>query len=245
MADGSLMGSHQPAFEERDNLVHSRHQLRRSLLFTSQKRDLVRITLALQGEVAQPAIGVDEAAGCDRFLHKRNQALGRSVYNLAHANPTDSGPIFLSSHNNQCFLQIEPTEQAFLQTADIAFIHLDSARQQIPSRSYHGAAQSVQHRPSGPVLFQPQLSLQPQGARPVLLGRYPPHGAKPHRQRGSRVLEDRSGGDRSLAPTPLTLPQTSHRPRLLRSTAWTAKTGWPPESFQVRSTRFLCSELRL
>ena len=39
------------------------------------------------------------------------------------------------------FLQIEPAKQALLQTADIAFIHLDSAREQIATRSYHGAAQ--------------------------------------------------------------------------------------------------------
>jgi hypothetical protein len=80
VADGSLMGSEQPTFEERDNLVHSRHQFRRSLLLTTQKRDLVRIALALQWEVAQPPISVDDTTGCDRILHKRNQAFGRSVY---------------------------------------------------------------------------------------------------------------------------------------------------------------------
>jgi hypothetical protein len=40
----------------------------------------------------------------------------------------------LSGNDNQCFLQIEPAAQALLQTADIAFIHFDSARKQIASR---------------------------------------------------------------------------------------------------------------
>jgi len=79
MTDRSLVGSDQPSFEERDDLVHSRHQLRWSLLLTSEKRDLVFIALPFQGKVAQPAIGVNDATGCDRILHERNQAFGRSV----------------------------------------------------------------------------------------------------------------------------------------------------------------------
>src|ERR1035437_1536496 len=79
MTDRSLMGSDQPSFEERDDLVHSRHQLRWSLLLASEKRDLVFIALPFQGKVAQPAIGVNDASGYDRILHERNQAFGRSV----------------------------------------------------------------------------------------------------------------------------------------------------------------------
>ena len=103
---------------------------------------------------------MDDAAWCDRILHKGHQACRRSVWNLAHANSTDPRPIFLSGNNNQCFLQIESAGQALFQATDIAFIHLHSAGEQITSRSYHGAAQFMQHHPGGLIFFQPQHSLQ-------------------------------------------------------------------------------------
>jgi hypothetical protein len=38
---------------------------------------------------------VDYAARFDRLLHKGQQALGRSIYDQAHANPTDPRSILL------------------------------------------------------------------------------------------------------------------------------------------------------
>src|ERR1022692_233367 len=205
----------------------------------------VLVAFALQGQISQPAVGVDDAARFYRVLQKGHQACGRGVYNLAHPNPTDPGPIFLSGNDNQGFIQIEPAGQALLQTADVAFIYLHSAREQITPRSYHGAAQFMQQCPRCLIPFQSQHSLQSQRASPVLLSGHPPHGAKPHRQRSPRILEDRSGCDRSLVPTPGTLPQTSHRPRFLRSAVGTAETRRPTESCQIRPTRVLGSEVRL
>ena len=99
------------------------------------------VAFALHGQISQPAVGVNDAARFYRVLHKGHQACCRSVYNLAHPNPTDPGSIFLSGNDNQCFIQIEPAGQALLQTADVAFIHFHSAREQITSRSYHRMAQ--------------------------------------------------------------------------------------------------------
>jgi hypothetical protein len=89
--------------------------------------DVVLITFLLQGKVAQPTVGVDDATQLDRVLHKRHEALGGSIDDLTHPNPTDPRPILLSSNNNQGLFQIQPTRQSFLQAAYIAFIHLDSA----------------------------------------------------------------------------------------------------------------------
>jgi len=245
MTDRSLVGSDQPPLEQGDHAVNPWHQLRWSLLLPFEKSDLVLVALVLQGQVPQPAVGVDDAAGCDRILHKWNQAFGRSVQNLAHANSTESRSIFLSGNNDQSFLQIESAGQSLFQAADIAFIHFDSAGEQITSRSYHGAAQFMQHRPGCLIFFQPQHSLQSQRAGPVLLRGHPPHRAKPHGQRNACVLEDRSGRHRSLAPTCRTLPQTPHRPRFLRLAAGTTETGRPPKSRQVRPTRIFGGEVRL
>src|SRR2546422_4164326 len=94
-------------------------------------------------------------------------------------------------------------------------------------------------------LFNPSTRLQSQRASPVLLSGHPPHGAKPHWQRSPRILEDRSGRDRSLVPTPGTLPQTSHRPRFPGSAVGTAETRRPTESCQIRPTRVLGCEVCL
>src|SRR5690349_17660080 len=55
----------------------------------------------------------------------------------------------------------------------------------------HGASQFMQPHPGRLVALQPEHSLQSQGAGTVLLSGNPPHGAKPDRQRGPRILEDR------------------------------------------------------
>src|SRR5437879_9897921 len=125
MTDRSLVGSDQPPLEQGDHAVNPWHQLRWSLLLPFEKSDLVLVALVLQGQVPQPAVGVDDAAGCDRILNKWNHAFGRSVQNLAHANSTESRSIFLSGNNHQSFLQIESAGQALFQAADIAFIHFD------------------------------------------------------------------------------------------------------------------------
>ena len=49
MADRSLVGSNQPPFEQGDHTVNPWHQLRWSLLFPFEHRDLVLVTFALQG----------------------------------------------------------------------------------------------------------------------------------------------------------------------------------------------------
>src|SRR5450759_3091991 len=102
LTDRSLVGSHQPTFEQGDREVNPRHQLRWSLLLSLEKRDLVLVAFALQGQISQPAVGMDDAARFNRVLHKGHQACSRSVYNVAHPNPTDPGSIFLSGNDNQC-----------------------------------------------------------------------------------------------------------------------------------------------
>ena len=49
VANRSLVGPHQPSFEQGDDAVHSRHRLRWSLLLTPQECDVVMVALALQG----------------------------------------------------------------------------------------------------------------------------------------------------------------------------------------------------
>jgi len=88
MADCSLVRSHQPPFEQGDHVVNSRHQFGWSLLLPLQKRDLMPVAFAFQGQVSQPAIRVYDAARLDRISHKGHQVFRRSIYDLPRANPT-------------------------------------------------------------------------------------------------------------------------------------------------------------
>jgi hypothetical protein len=51
------------------NVEHILCNVQCNHVLAAQERDLVLIALALQRQVAQPAIGVDDAAWCDRILH--------------------------------------------------------------------------------------------------------------------------------------------------------------------------------
>ena len=57
------------------------------------------IAFALQGQVSQPSVGVDDAPRRYRALYKGNQAFGRRVRNLAHTNPADPWSILLCSNH--------------------------------------------------------------------------------------------------------------------------------------------------
>ncbi len=112
-----------------------------------------------------------------------------------HANPADPRPILLSGDNHQGFLEAEPAGQSLLQTAHIAFLHFDSAGQQVAPRSYQGAAQFMQPWPGGLITLQPEYSLQPQCTGAVLLG-------GPTTWRGTRLAKGSGGPERSFPPSP-------------------------------------------
>ncbi len=209
MTARSPVGAHHPVFKQGDHAMGPRHQLGRSLLPTPEERNLVPATFALQVQVSQPAIGVDDTARFYGVLHKRHRACGRSVYNLARASPADAWPIPSSGNNHWCFFQVESAGQALLQTTHIALVHFDSAREQIPSRPYDGVAQFSKPRPGRLIFLQPQHSLQPQRAGAGPLGCHPRDGAKLHWQRSPRTLKS---SRRSPKPD-AHIRANSHRPR--------------------------------
>jgi len=61
LSDGPLMGSEQPPLQQGDDLVNAGQQLRGSLLFARDDRDLVLVAYPFQGHVSLPAVGVDDA----------------------------------------------------------------------------------------------------------------------------------------------------------------------------------------
>jgi len=104
----------------------------------------------------------------------------------------------------------------------------------------------MQPGPSCLVTSQPQYPLQPQSADTVLLCGYPPDRPEPRRQRGVRVLEDRSRGYRDLVTATRTLPPNRTQwPRFVGSAAWRSKSRRLSELEQILSAGLLRVEARL
>jgi len=74
--DGPLMGSQQPALQQRGNPVDTRHQLGGILPPPAQSGDLTRVAFAVQTGVTLPTIGVNRAARFDTVLHEGMKATG-------------------------------------------------------------------------------------------------------------------------------------------------------------------------
>ena len=192
------------------------------------------VTFASHRLVAQPAVGVDDAARLDRILHKRHQALRRGVDDSPHPNSTDTRSIFLSRNDNQCFALGLASANALLQAAQVGLVYLDSPGQAIPVRAHHGASQFMQPRPSRLVTPQPQHPLEAHGAGTVLLAGHPPDRPEPKCQGLAGVLKDRPGRHRTLVVATRTLQQNAGlRPTFPPATARAAKAVRPTEPKQI------------
>jgi len=242
----SLVGSKQPAFEQRDYAMNSRHQFRCGFAVPLQVCDLVPIFLAFQGQVTQPAIGMDCAARLDGILYKGNQAVCGCVQNAPHSDTADSRSIFFRCNCNHGLGLRLPAVNPFFFATHEGFINFNTPLKPIPPRPHHGAAQLVQQGPSRFVALQAQHALQPHGADAVLLASHPPHRSEPQGQRQSAVLKNRSRSHRNLTMTSRALPQQiGSWPGLPASTARAAESIRPAKLKQIRPASRLGREAPL
>ena len=109
VADGPLVGSHEPSLEKRDDSMDARQQFRSGLLAAFDDAHLVKVSLGRHAAVAGPAIGMQYAAPLDGVHQKPLKGWGRGVCNLAHTDPSDPHSIFLSCNGYQRFLLNQPT----------------------------------------------------------------------------------------------------------------------------------------
>src|ERR1700738_70069 len=104
----------------------------------------------------------------------------------------------------------------------------------------------MQPSPGRLVAAQTQNPLQPYGAGTVLLAGDGPHRPEPECQRFACVLENSPRCHRTLVVAPGTLQQNLiHRPSLLPTAPWAAKTIRPPQPDQILPTCRLGRETRL
>jgi len=182
--------------------------------FTGPDNDML-ISFFNQWRVTGPPICTHATARRNMTLNKAAETLCRGIRHTLEANSADtpsclaSIPFILNTDHNQSFALGSPTALPGLYATDVRLIYLDHAGQCIPPRPHHGPAQSMQPSPGCMVTTQTQHALEAQGVRAELLVSDVPHGLKPHFQRFSSVMKQRTRRNRYLSPALAALKQAT------------------------------------
>ncbi len=192
-------------------------------------------------DVSRPIIGTDETFGLDDALDKRDQTISGCIRQMLQSKSSHYFIVvsleYFYSNANQCFAASATSSLARFFTAYICFINLGSPAQFIAIRSHHSTPQFVQPLPSRMIAPQTQKALQAQSISPILLICYMPHGTKPHCQRLTSSVQDRSRSHRGLPTAFSTMEQSSTRfPNFLRCTMRANKSVRPSEFSEIFNT---------
>ncbi len=242
-AHSPLVGSKQPALQQRSHPVDTWHQLVRWFVMLAQNGDLMRVALCLDAVVGRPPVRVDDRSGGDALLDKRVQTVRRHIGNSPQSNPPNSSAVFLRRDGHNRLVFSFSAVNALFRTAQVGLIHLDAAFEALPARPHHRTAQLMEPSPSCLVAAQAQDPLQAQCTSSRLLTRDMPHRLEPHAQWLSGALVDGSRSRRRLTVAPQALELTSGRGTgSLPMALWASEALRPPNTPQVRSARFFRGE---
>ena len=196
VADGTLVGSQEPALEQRGNAVDPRHGLVSWVIGVFHSGDLMKVTQCFDPGVASPAVGVDDRSGLDACSDEPLEVGSGSSVDPLHANATDPGAVLLSGNRNKGFARRSSATNAApalgFVTTHVGLIDLDPSRQAFPLRADHGSPQLVQPSPCRLVTPKTQDAFEAEGAHTRLLARHPPHRSEPHQKRLAGSLEERT-----------------------------------------------------
>src|SRR5208283_289791 len=244
VADRPLVGSQQPAFQQRSHPMSSRQQNRSRLWIGSSHGAFMRV--ARDVLINDQAVGSDRAAWLDHVGDKRVRAgLGQLI---GRAQPYSSDPfaIHLSGYHYQGLLIRKSAFDTYFASTPVALIHLHYTVEPVSAGPHHRTAQLVQHRPRCPIAAQAEFALQIDRTYPVLLAGDVPNRTKPGQQGHSAILENRSRGDRDLPATPLAKPQSPlHLPSLLVPALRTSKPVDPSQIKEILPTCLFTRKARL
>ena len=231
LGNGTLMSTHYPTFEKRDDAVDTGEQM---LALGLATLDLPIVKIPFQPQVGRQPIGPDRGPRLDGVADEPVQAVLRQVGNVLKPNPPDARSILLGGNHNQGLVLRQATHHAFFLAAPVGLVDFHDALEPIPPGANHRSAKLVEDRPGRPVAAQPQDSLQSQRTDPVLLRGDVPHGAEPQRQRFVRVLEEGSRRHRRLMTTGGAQPEPSlHWPGSLSFAGRANKTAGPTQAEEV------------
>src|SRR5271157_12924 len=195
---------------------------------------LAVMDISVQSHVGGQAIGSDRASRSDGLSDEPVQSGLGQVRDRTQADAANAFSIFLGGDDNHSLDLRPPANCASLLSTPVSLVYLDDAIQPFPTRSNHGPAQFMQHRPSGLIAAQPENTLQAQSTDAILLAGDLPHGAEPDRQGQVTVLKNGSRGDRHLIPAIAAKPPIPpNRPSIGSRAPRTHPSPGPPQSCEV------------
>src|ERR1035438_8345609 len=212
MLNSALVSAEHPPLEQRGDVVDAWHHHVRRIRAGADDGNLMLVAGRREPSIAAPSIGVDHRTGHYGRLNERQEAGARHVFDAANPNPADALAIFFGCHGNDGLGLGFPAVPAFLDAADIGFVHLHCPAERVPAGADHGSAQLVQPSPGRLIAAQTENTLQPQGADTALLVGDVPHRHEPLSQWLAGVLKDRPGRQRRLplAATAVQQPPRRH-----------------------------------
>jgi hypothetical protein len=210
-ANPSLVSPKQPPLQEGNNPIDMGKRVFGGVL-NPQGNPLE--THFFKWVISSPSIGFYYRSRLYIFYGKGNQTRSGEIDNPLYPNSSKPSPGFfdLHGHGNAGLFQTLSPHNLGLCAAYKSVVNLNSTRELLSSGSNHCSSQFMEPGPSSLRAFQAQDTLQACGADSWFLGAYPPHGAKPHKQRFSGAMHDGSSSQRSLMMT----VGTFHEPSLVK-----------------------------
>lgn len=243
LRDCPLMCTHQPPFDQRDDKMDMRQQLRGIIFALGNILDNMLIVFFFQRGVTEPPISNNNAIGRDIFLYERDQALGRSVRNYPETYSTKFLFLNLNGNNHQSLRFGFSPLGIFLNATYKGFVHLNSLLKPISTRANHCTPKLIQPSPCGLIPPKSHCMLQILCTGSSLLRHHPPHNVEPQTKWFTRPLKNCSGSDRGLMSTFGTdQKRTFGFPRPIAMAARTYKTLGPTQTQYIIVIILLCCE---
>src|SRR5260370_11142761 len=178
--------------------------------------------ISVQSHGGGQTVGSDRASRSDGLSDEPVQSGLGQVRDRTQADAANAFSICLGGDDNQSLDLRPPADCASLLPTPVSLVYLDDANQPVPTRTNHGPAQFMQHRPGGLIAAQAENTLQAQSTDAILLAGDLPHCAEPDRQGQVTVLKNGSRGDRHLIPAiaakpPIPPNRPNIRPPALRT----------------------------
>src|SRR6266508_6639350 len=221
--DAALVGSEQPALEQRGDAVAGGQLAVRGLAVARLVEADLLVPVAGGGEavVAVPAVGLKDRlaepvvfvgeAGGDVPLYEPGQRVGADVRDPFESCAAKAHRLVLFDRDrDDRLVRLTAPLRASAGPADVALVELDHAVEQAARRA-HRAPQLVQHRPRRLIRAEPEPTLQIERADTALLAGYEPDGAQPHPERHPAIGKQRARTERHLGPARRAAPPL--RPR--------------------------------
>ncbi len=187
MLHAALMGSHQPSFEQRGNVVNAGHDHVGRIGATADDGDSMLVAQRRQASVAAPTVSVDGRSGHGDGPNEGDQAVRRYVGDAVQTDAANATTAFLCRHDDNGLVLGLTSAPALFRAADVSLVDLDLTGEAIAARADHRPAQFMQPGPGRLVAAQTEHPLEAQRTDAVLLAGDEPHGEKPQPQRLARV----------------------------------------------------------